>query len=946
MVTSEGSVSPAPGGRVAAESLAPEEASFAGSPGWRDASRLLRGPLRILVGGQALGQAADGLAQIAFAQLVVFEIGRGATPARVAGVLAATLLPFSVVGPFAGVLIDRWDRRRLLIVVSAFRAGLATAAVGIAVARSLPWAYAGVLLLLSSSRFVLAAKGAVLPRTVAAADLVTANAVSGVAGMMSSFLGAVVGSLFVSWSVPVVFAAAAAGYGAAGLMFRRLPGMGGHAVTAGLASRVRQVAAELTEGALVIGREPEVRWPLLAVWAHRLFLGGGFILLVLVADSRYHLQAPGYGLALAVTGVAALAGTLVAPWLARRWQAQALLPVAFLPPAAAALLTGYLPTLPGLLVALAVTAVSFQCLKVLTDALVGRATDDVVRGRVFAAYDVLYNVAFVLAGLAMVPLWRTGRERPLLWGLATAFTVGWLALARGVSSWPLGTSQVAPRRLERSWRWRAATALAGALPVLAFPAPGWWFLAWVGLVPWLLLVRRAPSVREAAVRGWCGGCGFLFAMHHWLLPSVTVFLPLVVVVLAVLWLPWGAAVWWLLSGRPTRMRAATALVVVPGAWVAVEAVRSWSSLGGPWGLLGASQWRVPALLATASLGGVWLVSYLVVAANVAAVLAIHARRARPRLAAVASVVALVGVGPLWYAIEQPSSGDRQLRIAVVQPGVVPGPEQRFEREEAMTGALAPATYDLVVWGESSVGFDLDTRSDLRARLQHLARRLGSDLLVNVDARDASGAIHKSAVLIGPYGVLGRYEKMRLVPFGEYIPFRRVLGWLTEFTRAAPQNRARGTHLVVLRIDGLAFSPLICFESAFPDMSRVAALDGADLVIVQSATSTFQDSVAPAHHASLAAVRAAETGRPVVHATLTGNSAAFDAWGRRLAWFDTRHRGVVTVSVPLASRRTPFVRYGDWVLAWSFTVLAAAAAFASLSHARVVVAPAPPLSSGG
>jgi apolipoprotein N-acyltransferase len=120
----------------------------------------------------------------------------------------------------------------------------------------------------------------------------------------------------------------------------------------------------------------------------------------------------------------------------------------------------------------------------------------------------------------------------------------------------------------------------------------------------------------------------------------------------------------------------------------------------------------------------------------------------------------------------------------------------------------------------------------------------------------------------------------------------------------------------------------------------------DLVIVQSATSTFQNSVAPAQHASLAAVRAADTGRPVLHAPLTGSSAAFDARGRRLAWFDTRHSGVVTISVPLASRRTPFVRYGDWVLAWTFTVLAAAAALASLSHARVVVAPAPPRSSGG
>ncbi|HEY1322493.1 MAG TPA: hypothetical protein VGF32_19710 [Streptosporangiaceae bacterium] len=120
--------------------------------GWREAGRLLRGPLRTLVGGQALGQAGDGLAQIAFAQLVVFEIGRGATPGRIAGVLAATLLPYSVVGPFAGVFIDRRDRRRTLIALSGCRAALAGLGVGIAATRTEPLAYAAVLLMLSLSR--------------------------------------------------------------------------------------------------------------------------------------------------------------------------------------------------------------------------------------------------------------------------------------------------------------------------------------------------------------------------------------------------------------------------------------------------------------------------------------------------------------------------------------------------------------------------------------------------------------------------------------------------------------------------------------------------------------------------------------------------------------------------------------------------------------------------
>ncbi len=884
--------------------------------GWRDARRLLGGPLRVLVGGQALGQAADGLAQIAFAQLVVFDIGRSATPARIAGVLAVTLLPFTVVGPLAGVLIDRWDRRRTLVAMSALRAALALASMVIAATRSEWLAYAGVLLLLSSSRFVLAAKGAVLPRLVARDELVAANAVSAVIGMVAAFLGAVAGSTFVTASVVAGFAAAAAGYLAAAVTFLRLPQVGGGHSPDHVVERLRQVVSELVAGVLVVAHERAVRRPLLAVWTHRLLLGAGFIVLVLVADERYHLQASGYGLALAVTGVAAFLGTVAAPPLARRRPPQRLLPVMFLPPSIAAFAAGFVPSLAALLAALAVTATSFQCLKVLADALVGRATADVVRGRVFAAYDVLYNVAFVAAGLAMVPLWQPGRERAMLWGLGAGFAAGWAAFSR------VRCDRGAPpaRRSPRRWTWRAGALAAGAVPVLAFPAPSWWWLAWFGLVPWVLVVSRAPTAREAAIRGWWAAFGFLVVMHHWLLPTTGPFLALAAAALALLWLPWSLACRYLLAGRPGPGHVAAALVVLPSGWATIEAVRSWSSLGGPWGLLGASQWRQPALLSSAALGGVWLVSFLIVAANVAITAAVLASTSAARVAAVVTAAAALAVGPLYGALQPSLSGGRVLDIAIVQPGVIRGPQARLDRGIELTRALPPHRYDLIVWGESSVGFDIFSRPDLARRLETLSGQMGSDLLVNVDARDPDGAIRKTSVLLDAGGILARYDKMRLVPFGEYIPFRRALGWLSDITKAAAENRHRGGQMVMMHAAGVSFAPLICFESAFPDLSRHGAAEGGQLLVFQSSTSTFQDSWAPAQHASLAAVRAVETGRPAVHATLTGVTAVFDADGHRLTWFDTHHRGSVVVAVPLGQRDTPFVRYGDWVLVVSFVVV--------------------------
>jgi apolipoprotein N-acyltransferase len=922
-------------------------------PGWRGAVSLLHGPLRTLVLGQGVGQLGDGLAQVSFAQLVIFEIGSGATPARIASVLAVTLLPFSVIGPFAGVLIDRWDRRRTLVITSLCRAALSVGAVGIALAHSEVLAYAGVLLLLSSSRLVLDAKGAVLPRTVSGTDLVRANAISGLIGMTSAFVGAVGGAMFVSAAVVAGFAAASAAYTGAALAFLRLPWVGGGHDEASTATPTR-LARELAYGLGAIVRTRELRRPLGAVALHRALLGAGFVLLVLVADQRYHLTASGYGLALAVTGVAAFAGTMLAPWLGGRWRSSTLLAVAFLPPAAATAVAGYGPTLAGLLVAVAITAVSFQCLKVLADALVGHAAPDRLRGRVFAVYDVLYNVAFVLAGLLMIPFWHNGRERQVLWWLTVGFTGGWLLFARASRSWPFGVGAQRLAGTGRAKRWgvRIGALAAGALPVLAFPQPALWWLAWFGLVPWLLVVRAAPTCRAAVGRGYWAATGFLIAMHYWLVSNTGPLLILAALILGALWLPWSAAVWWTMSRRPSTGRLGIALAVVPAGWVLVEAARSWSSLGGPWGLLGASQWHVPALLAPASLGGVWLVSLLIVAANVAVTALILARTVRLRATAAVCAAALVAAGPVWFALQPGVARTGQLRVAIVQPGVVHGADRRLAAEETLTRAVAPGSADLVVWGESSVGFDPGRRPAVLARLQALARHARADLLVNVDARNEAGAIEKTALLVGGSGILGSYQKMRLVPFGEYIPLHQALHWLSDFTRAASSDRARGNHLVVLHAGRTPVAPLICFEIAFPDMSRRAVLRHAGVLVYQSASSTFQGSWEPDQQAALAAVRAVETGRATVQAALTGTTSAFSPRGRRLAWFDTHRRGVVTVTVPLARNTTPYVRAGDWVLALSVLMVTTAAVGTSLRAAGAPEAsrprpvPTPALQSGG
>ncbi|MFI6558671.1 apolipoprotein N-acyltransferase [Streptomyces sp. NPDC050534] len=481
--------------------------------------------------------------------------------------------------------------------------------------------------------------------------------------------------------------------------------------------------------------------------------------------------------------------------------------------------------------------------------------------------------------------------------------------------------------LASPWRRSAVAALAGALPVFAFPAPSLWWFAYVALVPLIVLIRSAPTGKRAAYDGWCGGFGYLLAVHHWLLPSLHVFIFLIAVLLGALWAPWGWLVRRLLGGTPGPGRGLAALVVLPSGWLAVELVRSWQGLGGPWGMLGSSQWQVEPALRLASVGGVWLLSFLVVAVNVSAAVLVSVRESR--MPAVAGLVATAAATSAAWVWSPRPDVDGRVRIAVVQPGVIDGTasgDKRFDREEQLTRELTGRNVDLIVWGESSVGFDLGDRPDLARRIAALSRRTGADILVNVDARrsDKPG-IYKSSVLVGPDGPTGdRYDKMRLVPFGEYIPFRSALGWATSVGKAAGEDRRRGTEQVVMNVGhGLRVGPMVCFESAFPDMSRHLAQDGAEVLIAQSATSTFQHSWAPEQHASIAALRAAETGRPMVHATLTGVSAVYGPGGQRIgSWLGTGASSSELYDVPLAHGVTPYVRYGDWPVHAALLVLAA------------------------
>ena len=482
-------------------------------------------------------------------------------------------------------------------------------------------------------------------------------------------------------------------------------------------------------------------------------------------------------------------------------------------------------------------------------------------------------------------------------------------------------------RRSAAWLRRVGALLSGAALSLVFPQANLWWLAFVGLVPVLLFVADAGGWKEAAFRSWLGGVGFFVTLHHWLVPALGPFTVPAGAVMATSWIPVGVVAWMTLVHPRSGRDAAVAAVLVPATWVVVEVARSWDVLGGSWGLLGLSQWRVHAVLALAAIGGVWALSALLLVSNTAVTVAL-----RPSLPARTRAVVLLGGGALvgasigWGMTRPAPVVEATVRLGGVQPGVVHDPDARLRANERLSRELGGAKVDLVVWGQSSVGFDPRTNEGVRRRLEETARRLGTDVLVNVDARGSDGRISKSAVLVRPdVGLDDTYEKQRLVPFGEYIPLRPVLGWLAEYTDAATEDRRPGGDLTLMRSGDVVFGPLISYESTFPDMRRALARLDPHLTLVQGASTTFQGSWAQPQQASYEAVRAVESGRPAVLVAVSGTSSAFDARGRQLAWVPSDVRGTWTVEVPLSRERTPYVRVGDWVPVLSLLALTVGAA---------------------
>ncbi|MFB6837794.1 MFS transporter [Streptomyces sp. NPDC056361] len=394
----------------------------------RDLRVLLRlTNFRRLLAVRLLSQCADGVYQVALATYVVFSPEKQTSPAAIASAMAVLLLPYSLVGPFAGVLLDRWQRRQVFLYGNLLRALLACGTAVLVLASVPDWLfYASALSVTAVNRFVLAGLSASLPRVVDDERLVVANSLSPTAGTLAATLGGGLAfgvRLLADNSDAVVVAFGALLYLCSALASLRMPrellGPDPCLVPQRLGSALASTARGLVGGLRHLAERRPAARALIAVGLMR-FCYGALLVTVLML-SRYawsSTDAEGLGLlgiAVAASGAGFFAAALLSPWGVGRlgpfgWMAVCAAVAAVVEPA---LGLTFAP-IPFLIAAFVLGLIT-QGAKIATDTVVQTTVDDAYRGRVFSLYDVLFNVAFVgAAGVAALMLPPDGRSSLLV----------------------------------------------------------------------------------------------------------------------------------------------------------------------------------------------------------------------------------------------------------------------------------------------------------------------------------------------------------------------------------------------------------------------------------------------------------------------------------------------------------------------------------------------------
>ncbi len=518
-----------------------------------------------------------------------------------------------------------------------------------------------------------------------------------------------------------------------------------------------------------------------------------------------------------------------------------------------------------------------------------------------------------------------------------------------------------------------AATVSAILLLLSFPPFELSFLAWVALAPLLKVIAGGVSARRALWLGWLAGFEFTFFAENWIAHSMTHFGRMLTVVAYAVAMLFAAilaifpAIFAAVMARLARRFGWWALAFAPAVWVATEWLRPIVT-GVTWNALGVSQAWHFRIASLSRLGGVYLVSAEIVAVSALIVLALKFRE-RP----VARASALLFLFAAIFFMLQPQLRRREpegatVTVAGVQPNLSPDStvtardlDDVIRLTKEAIGRAPDRRVDVIVWAESPLALFYENDQPVRERLDALARETGAYLIAStttVEGERYFNSVHTISPRANSQAgatatPLRRYDKIRLVPFGEYVPWRPLLG---RFVPAIVGDFTPGGEAVVnpLRLqperalivsgEGGAPTPAIerttnyvrvgsfvCYEAAYPNLVRRFAQNGATLLVNVSNDAWFGNTAGARQHLMHAAMRAIENDRDLLRVTNSGISALITAEGRVVDPLPMFISGAQVWRARAHGLRTFYTERGDLFAAGCaiLTAIVLAASFANL-----------------
>ena len=489
---------------------------------------------------------------------------------------------------------------------------------------------------------------------------------------------------------------------------------------------------------------------------------------------------------------------------------------------------------------------------------------------------------------------------------------------------------------------------SGILQVLVFPKPGLTVLCWVALAPLIYAILRAREVdatlllesqspsflvpatpKQGFVLGWASGvvwylgtCYWVFHVMH-LYGRLSPFVSFLLLILFSLYLGlnhgiFGALLAW--AGQARAGFSRRALVLAPFLWVTVELIRTYV-VGFPWDLLGTAQVDNVPLSRIATVTGVYGLSFEIALVNTvfAATFLVHKSRRKAMIAA--ALVSSIALQSEQLVRFEPVPSDSQATL--VQQNVPIRDDWNYEDYDKLLSELSAisttppgsARPGLIVWPESPAPFFLNDQRFV-GTVSAVARNADAYLIagsigLRPDTKSTAEEIYNSAVLVSPQGgMVARYDKVHLVPFGEYVPFARVLSFAKALTGEVG-NFVSGNDRAPLAFGDRRVGVFICYESIFPGEVRQIAERGADVFVNISNDGWFGETAAPWQHLNMARMRAIENNRWLLRDTNTGITAVIDPLGRVVQQLPRNQRAVLQASYGHLAETTFYTRDGDW-----------------------------------